>query len=243
MASASSLAARSHSSGIAPTDTGHLVLLQDWAPTQAFLDELRRSLLLAGIGGFVLALAGGLVFSRRTSRPLMDIAAAARDIAGGDWSRKVPARGSAEATTMATAFNEMTRSLRNQAERLKASYRRFSTVTQSARDAIISTDEQGNITFWNRSAEATFGYTETEMLGRPIVNLIGESDRAAYKAALPNPTADDLTFGHIIEVTGMRKDGTGFPASFRSRSFTGRKAPRSPPSSATSWNESSRRIS
>ncbi len=196
------------------TETGHLLLLQDWAPTQAFLDELRRSLLLAGIGGFVLALAGGLVFSHRTSRPLMDIAAAARDIAGGDWSRIVPARGSAEATTMATAFNDMTRSLRNQAERLNASYRRFATVTQSARDAIISTDELGNITFWNRSAEATFGYTETDVLGRPIVNLIGESDRAAYKAALPNPMADDLTFGHIIEVTGMRKDGTRFPCEF-----------------------------
>jgi len=30
----------------------------------------------------------------------MDMAAAARDIAGGDWSRTVPARGSAEATTL-----------------------------------------------------------------------------------------------------------------------------------------------
>ena len=116
------------------------MLLQDWAPTQAFLDELRTSLLLAGIGGFVLALAGGLVFSHRTSQPLMDMAAAARDIAGGDWSRIVPARGSAEATTMANAFNDMTRSLRDQADRLKASYLRFSTVTQSARDAIVSTD-------------------------------------------------------------------------------------------------------
>ena len=204
------------------TDTGHLVLLQDWAPTQAFLDELRASLILAGIGGFIIALAGGLVFSHRTSRPLMDIASAARDIAGGDWSRIVPARGSAEATTMATAFNDMTRSLRNQAERLNASYRRFATVTQSARDAIISTDELNNITFWNRSADAT-DTPETEVLGRPIVNLIVESDRAAYKAALPQPNADDLTFGHIIEVTGMRKDGTRFPVSSRSRLCTDRK--------------------
>ena len=34
------------------TDVGHLVLLQDWAPTQSFLDELRASLLFAGVGGF-----------------------------------------------------------------------------------------------------------------------------------------------------------------------------------------------
>jgi PAS domain S-box-containing protein len=196
------------------TDTGYLVLLQDWAPTQTFLDELRAALVIAGVAGFVIALAGGLIFSRRTSQPLMDMAAAARDISSGDWSRVVTARGSAEATTMAMAFNEMTRSLRSQAERLNASYRRFATVTQSARDAIISTDELGNITFWNKSAEATFGYSETDVLGRPIVNLIGESDRAAYKAALPHPNADDLTFGHIIEVTGMRKDGSRFPCEF-----------------------------
>ena len=193
------------------TDVGHLVLLQDWAPTQAFLDELRTALLLAGIGGFVLALAGGLVFSRRTSQPLMDMAAAAHDIAEGDWDRTVSARGSAEATTMATAFNDMTRSLRDQAERLKASSQRFSTVTQSARDAIVSTDGSGRITFWNRSAESTFGYAESEVLGQPVTMLIAESDRVAYTAALPAPDADDLTFGRIIEVTGLRKDGGQFP--------------------------------
>ena len=74
------------------TETGHLVPLQDWAPTQSFLDELRSSLLFAGVGGFVMALAGGLFFSRRTSQPLMDMAAAARDIAGGDY-RTVPPVG------------------------------------------------------------------------------------------------------------------------------------------------------
>jgi PAS domain S-box-containing protein len=205
------------------TDVGHLVLLQDWAPTQSFLDELRTSLLFAGVGGFVLALAGGFFFSHRTSQPLMEMAAAARDIAGGDWNRTVAARGSAEATTMANAFNDMTRSLRDQSERLKASYLRFSTVTQSARDAIISANTHGDITFWNRSAEATFGYTEAEVLGKPMTMLIAEDDRAAYKAALPDPKADDLTFGHIIEVTGLRKNGGRFPSEFSLAALHGRE--------------------
>ena len=196
------------------TSIGHLVLLQDWAPTRAFLDELRTALLVAGFGGFGLALAGGLVFSRRTSRPLMDIAAAARDIAGGDWTRTVPARGSAEALTMAIAFNDMSRGLRDQSERLRHSYQRFSTVTQSARDAIVSTDESGNVTFWNRSAEATFGYSEAEILGKPIETLITKSDQDKYAAALPEPGDDDLTFGRIVEVTGIRKDGGQFSCEF-----------------------------
>ena len=196
------------------TTVGHLVLLQDWAPTRAVLDELRTALLVTGFGGFGLALAGGLVFSRRTTRPLMDIAAAARDIAAGDWTRTVPARGSAEALTMAIAFNDMSRGLRDQSERLRHSYQRFSTVTQSARDAIISTDESGHVTFWNRSAEATFGYAEAEIIGTPITTLMATFDQDKYAAALPEPGDDDLTFGRIVEVTGVRKDGGQFSCEF-----------------------------
>jgi PAS domain S-box-containing protein len=216
------------------TDVGHLVLLQDWAPTQAFLNELQTALLLTGVGGFALALAGGLVFSRRTSRPLMDMAAAAQGIADGDWSRIVAARGSTETTILAKAFNDMTHSLRDQAAHLKASAQRFSTVTQSARDAIVSTDGEGHITFWNRSAEAMFGYAEQEVLGNPVAMLLAESDRAAYHAALPTPDADDLQFGRIIEVTALRKQGGTFSGELRWRPCADRAASRSRPSFATS---------
>jgi HAMP domain-containing protein len=101
------------SSDRASEDVGRLVLLQDWRPTQQFLDDLRRQLLLAGFGAFALALAGGVAFSRRMSRPLKDIAQAAGEVAAGNWARQIPTHGSAEATTMATAFNEMTSHLRH----------------------------------------------------------------------------------------------------------------------------------
>ena len=96
------------------SDTANgLVLLEDWAPTKLYLNQLRGQFLAAGAGVFVVALAGGLVFSRRVSRPLKDMAVAAGDIASGNWSRQVPVRGSAETTVMAQAFNEMTTSLRH----------------------------------------------------------------------------------------------------------------------------------
>ena len=73
------------------------MLLADWQPTQQFVDQLRGRFLLGGLVVFGLALAGGLIFSRRVSRPLRDIAAAATDIAGGNLSLQLPVRGSAEA--------------------------------------------------------------------------------------------------------------------------------------------------
>ncbi len=102
----------------ASRNENRLILLQDWTPTQQFVDELRRQFLRAGAAIFVLALAGGIALSRRMSRPLREIAAAAGDIAAGNWDRRVPVGGGAEASTMATAFNEMSSSLRAAQERL-----------------------------------------------------------------------------------------------------------------------------
>ena len=59
------------------------------------------ALLATGAAIFVLAVGGGVLFSRRMSRPLEDLAAAAKDIAAGNWTRQVPVSGSAEAATMA----------------------------------------------------------------------------------------------------------------------------------------------
>jgi signal transduction histidine kinase/ActR/RegA family two-component response regulator len=80
---------------------------------------VQRRLLAAGSVIFVLAVGGGLLFSRRMSRPLRDLADASEDIAGGNWTRQVPVRGSTEATMMAQAFNQMTTSLRHWYEQAK----------------------------------------------------------------------------------------------------------------------------
>jgi len=88
-----------------------LLLLRDWLPTQNLIDGVQSQLLWIGVVAFTLAVAGSFVFSRRAARPLRDIAAAAHEITQGDWTRRVPVRGSTEAATMATAFNEMTTTL------------------------------------------------------------------------------------------------------------------------------------
>ena len=88
-----------------------LLLVKDWQPTQALLDRVQARLLLIGLGAFVLAVGGTTVFCRRATRPLRDVVEAAHEITQGDWTRRVPVRGSSEAVAMAAAFNEMTSSL------------------------------------------------------------------------------------------------------------------------------------
>ena len=202
-----------------PEDAGRLLLMQDWRPTQQFLDDLRRQLLLAGLGTFALAVAGGVAFSRRMSRPLRDIAQAAGEVAAGNWARQVPLHGSAEATATASAFNQMTSHLRHwheqageRAKRLETSYERFHSVTESARDGIVSTDAQGSITFWNRSAATIFGYDEPDALGTSFADLLAEADRPSYLEALAAGFGTPgTTFGQSVDLTGVRKNGDRFP--------------------------------
>ena len=104
--------------GVPGGDAGRLLVLSDWALTQQFIDTLRSRFALAGIAALALSLVGGVFLSRHLSRPLRDIATAAEQIAAGNLSLQVPVRGTAEAATVAAAFNAMSVSLRSAHERL-----------------------------------------------------------------------------------------------------------------------------
>ena len=101
------------------TAAGTLILLQDWTTTADFISQSQRRIAEIGLLVFAIALGAGWLFSRRMTEPLADLVSAAGDIAGGNWSRQVAARGGAETTMMAHAFNDMTTSLRHWYEEAK----------------------------------------------------------------------------------------------------------------------------
>jgi diguanylate cyclase (GGDEF)-like protein/PAS domain S-box-containing protein len=62
---------------------------------------------------------------------------------------------------------------RTEAEaRLRTSEERMRALLEHAHDAVISIDEQGRVSQWNRAAERLFGWSPIETIGQPVAELI-----------------------------------------------------------------------
>ncbi|HEY9245891.1 MAG TPA: PAS domain S-box protein, partial [Candidatus Methanoperedens sp.] len=96
---------------------------------------------------------------------------------------------------------------------LRESEERFRSITHAATDAIISADSDDDIISWNKGAQAMFGYTEEEALGKSLTIIIPERYRDAHKKGLErvNSTGETRLIGKTVETVGMRKDGIEFP--------------------------------
>lgn len=90
---------------------------------------------------------------------------------------------------------------------------RFHSVVQSAIDAIILADSDGNIISWNKGAQIIFGYEEEEVIGKPLTILMPERYREAHLRGLERvrTTGKSDYIGKISEMHGLRKGGSEFP--------------------------------
>lgn len=98
--------------------------------------------------------------------------------------------------------------------KLGESEQRFHSITATAQDAIILLDDQKRLVYWNPSAERIFGYTESEVLGQRLHQiLVPQRFHDAYDKALSifSETGGGPVSGKTLELQALRKDGTEFP--------------------------------
>lgn len=96
---------------------------------------------------------------------------------------------------------------------LRESEERYHSLTQTATDAIISIDSKGVIVSWNRGAQEMFGYTEEEVLNKPMTLCMPERYREAYEKGMKRllATGEPHIVGKTVESYGLRKNGDEFP--------------------------------
>ncbi len=87
----------------------------------------------------------------------------------------------------------------------------------SASDAIIATDREGLITFWNPGAERIFGFAAAEAAGRSLDLIIPENLRARHWEGFRHTMATGTSrYGHgdLLSVPGLTRDGRRISVEF-----------------------------
>jgi len=108
-------------------------------------------------------------------------------------------------------------------EALAASQRRFQAVTEAAVDAIVSADSSGRLLTWNSGAERLFGWTAGEVVGKPLTVIIPERFRALHEEGIARVRRSGVSrlAGQVVELAGLRRDGSEFPIELSIGSWTG----------------------
>lgn len=92
----------------------------------------------------------------------------------------------------------------------------FRALVDVAPQPIVAVDEQQRVVLFNASASEVFGYALEEVLGQPLSMLLPERSRQVHEEVqVPAFVGSGVAvrrMGERREVSGLRKDGTEFPA-------------------------------
>lgn len=99
-------------------------------------------------------------------------------------------------------------------EALRLSEVRKSAILAAALDGVVSIDAEGRFTEFNAAAEKMFGRPRSEVLGKPMVELIVPPElreRHRHGLAQVLATGQSSMLEGRMETTALRADGTRFP--------------------------------
>jgi PAS domain S-box-containing protein len=88
---------------------------------------------------------------------------------------------------------------------------------RSASDAIVATDREGRITFWNPGAERIFGFSAAEAAGQSLDIIIPENLRARHWEGFRHAMATGTSrYGHgdLLSVPALTKDARRISVEF-----------------------------
>ena len=95
--------------------------------------------------------------------------------------------------------------------RLRENELKFANLASVINDGIVVLNENRCVTHWNPAAEKIFGYSEKEMKGKDILNVIGGAEHTEQEVRFFNNIKAGRIINETIEITGVKKNKSEFP--------------------------------
>jgi PAS domain S-box-containing protein len=97
---------------------------------------------------------------------------------------------------------------------LKMYKEKYDYVIDTINDGIVSINEEGKISNWNKAGEIIFGYSTGEIIGKPLTQLIPGRFHEIFikRFQLLVKTEKSLVFNKPVYFLGLKKNGKEFPA-------------------------------
>lgn len=164
---------------VVPQPGGYHLILRLAIPvgevTHGF-SRFRRDFL--GVALVSLAVAAGiaLLWARRITQPLRQMAEFAQAVARGELGHRLRLRSRDELGDLAEALNSMTSDLQETLQQLEAEGRRIRTIMESMAEGLLAIDGRGRISLVNPAAEAMLGLKRDAALGQTPLEAVRSHD-------------------------------------------------------------------
>jgi two-component system phosphate regulon sensor histidine kinase PhoR len=133
-----------------------------------------------GFAALLLILGGTAVMARKVTGPLTEMQAAAKEMGGGNLSRRAQVRTGDELEEMANAMNRMASHLADTIGQLDAGKARLETLLANLDDGVIVIAGDRSVRMMNREAGKIFDASETMGAGRPYPDVIRHPQALAF---------------------------------------------------------------
>jgi two-component system, OmpR family, phosphate regulon sensor histidine kinase PhoR len=148
------------------------------------LTKLKRNLTLAFGSAFLIAVGLSIWLARSLTKPLSDMATAARQLAAGNYSVRIQTSSRDEVGLLAATLNHMTDELRSKIEELSEDRAQLLAMLTSMVEGVMVLDYKGRILQVNPALERMFGVTRAETRGRPSLEVFGHSELNALVSSV-----------------------------------------------------------
>lgn len=143
------------------------------------IDRIKNTVIIVIITAIViLSLASYLLLKFVLDRPISRLVNATKRVASGELAYQVPVKSNDEIGILAFSFNQMTKHLRD----TMVSRDYVDTIIDSMNDTLIIVDTNGKISRINRATEELLGYSESELIQKPVEVLM-ESDNLYLRSS------------------------------------------------------------